>query len=98
MESLIWDTSSSPENENISSNQDTRHHAAWKLQCALEIRTDLNGPNSMKECRLQSCVSSNATCTGARSTQEEVIQCTVPPKQVCHGLSGRRVDYTIHVS
>ena len=36
--------------------------------------------------------------TGARSTQEEVIQCTVPPKQVCHGLSGRKVDYTIHVS
>ena len=29
---------------------------------------------------------------GARSTQEEVVQCTVPPKQVCHGLSGRKVD------
>ena len=65
-------------------------------------------------CMLISLFSQSTTCTiiglvecliyflsdtiGARSTQEEVVQCTVPPKQVCHGLSGRKVDYTIHVS
>ena len=43
-------------------------------------------------------VSSTNVHVGARSTQEEVVQCTVPPKQVCHGLSGRKVDHTIHVS